>query len=275
MGVLDIRNVVKIYPGHGPADEPVKALADISFTVGQDEFCSVLGHSGCGKTTLLNIIAGFDDATLGTIHLDGRPIGPPGWERAMIFQDYALFPWLTVLGNVAFGLEMKRVPTEARARLAQRQIELVGLSGFEHRYPHQLSGGMRQRVAIARALAVDPAVLLMDEPFAALDAQNRSMLQDEMVRIFMEQRKTMVLVTHSIEEAIKLSDRIIVMTRRPGRVKANIEVDMPRPRREESPEFVALKARIRDLIHDEFDLSELPGAAAPFAAIPGSGASAA
>jgi NitT/TauT family transport system ATP-binding protein len=134
---------------------------------------------------------------------------------------------------------------------------------------------MRQRVAIARALAVDPAVLLMDEPFAALDAQNRSMLQDEMVRIFMEQRKTMVLVTHSIEEAIKLSDRIIVMTRRPGRVKANIEVDMPRPRREESPEFVALKARIRDLIHDEFDLSELPGAAAPFAAIPGSGASAA
>ena len=275
MGVLDIRNVVKIYPGHGPADEPVKALADISFTVRQDEFCSVLGHSGCGKTTLLNIIAGFDDATLGTIHLDGRPIGRPGWERAMIFQDYALFPWLTVLGNVAFGLEMKRVQGEARARLAQRQIELVGLSGFEHRYPHQLSGGMRQRVAIARALAVDPAVLLMDEPFAALDAQNRSMLQDEMVRIFMEQRKTMVLVTHSIEEAIKLSDRIIVMTRRPGRVKANIEVDMPRPRREESPEFVALKARIRDLIHDEFDLSELPGAAAPFAAIPGSGASAA
>ena len=275
MGVLDIRNVVKIYPGHGPADEPVKALADISFTVGQDEFCSVLGHSGCGKTTLLNIIAGFDDATLGTIHLDERPIGRPGWERAMIFQDYALFPWLTVLGNVAFGLEMKRVPAEARARLAQRQIELVGLSGFEHRYPHQLSGGMRQRVAIARALAVDPAVLLMDEPFAALDAQNRSMLQDEMVRIFMEQRKTMVLVTHSIEEAIKLSDRIIVMTRRPGRVKANIEVDMPRPRREESPEFVALKARIRDLIHDEFDLSELPGAAAPFAAIPGAGASAA
>ncbi|MCE2946405.1 MAG: ABC transporter ATP-binding protein [bacterium] len=261
MGVLDIRNVVKIYPGHGPGDEPVKALADVSFTVGQDEFCSVLGHSGCGKTTLLNIIAGFDDATLGSLQLDGKPIGRPGWERAMIFQDYALFPWLTVLGNVAFGLEMKRVPADERTRIAQRQIELVGLSGFEHRYPHQLSGGMRQRVAIARALAVDPAVLLMDEPFAALDAQNRSMLQDEMVRIFMEQRKTMVLVTHSIEEAIKLSDRIIVMTRRPGRVKANIEVDMPRPRREESPEFVALKARIRDLIHDEFDLSEVPGAA--------------
>jgi NitT/TauT family transport system ATP-binding protein len=268
MGVLDIRNVVKIYPGHGPGDEPVKALADVSFTVHQDEFCSVLGHSGCGKTTLLNIIAGFDDATLGSLQLDGRPIGRPGWERAMIFQDYALFPWLTVLGNVAFGLEMKRVAPAERTRIAQRQIELVGLRGFEHRYPHQLSGGMRQRVAIARALAVDPAVLLMDEPFAALDAQNRSMLQDEMVRIFMEQRKTMVLVTHSIEEAIKLSDRIIVMTRRPGRVKANIEVDMPRPRQEESPGFVALKARIRDLIHDEFDLSEVPGAIAAPASPP-------
>ena len=275
MGVLDIRNVVKIYPGHGPDDEPVKALADVSFTVHEDEFCSVLGHSGCGKTTLLNIIAGFDDATLGSLQLDGRPIGKPGWERAMIFQDYALFPWLTVLGNVSFGLEMKRVAADERARIARRQIELVGLGGFENRYPHQLSGGMRQRVAIARALAVDPAVLLMDEPFAALDAQNRSMLQDEMVRIFMEQRKTMVLVTHSIEEAIKLSDRIIVMTRRPGRVKANIEVDMPRPRREESPGFVALKARIRDLIHDEFDLSEVPGAVPQAAPAPAAGASAA
>ncbi len=260
MGVLDVRNVVKIYPGHSDSDEPVKALANVSFTVHENEFCSVLGHSGCGKTTLLNIMAGFDDATLGSLTLDGKPVGKPGWERAMIFQDYALFQWLTVLGNVSFGLDMKKVAGAERERLAMRQIELVGLKGFEHRYPHQLSGGMRQRVAIARALAVDPSVLLMDEPFAALDAQNRSMLQDEMVRIFMEQRKTMVLVTHSIEEAIKLSDRIIVMTRRPGRVKANIEVKMPRPRSEEDPEFIALKARIRDLIHDEFDLSEVPNA---------------
>jgi NitT/TauT family transport system ATP-binding protein len=262
VGVLDVRSVVKIYPGHGAGDDPVKALADVSFTVRENEFCSILGHSGCGKTTLLNIMAGFDAATLGEITLDGRPIGKPGWERAMIFQDYALFPWLTVLGNVGFGLDMKRVPAAEREAIAKRQIALVGLNGFEHRYPHQLSGGMRQRVAIARALAVDPSVLLMDEPFAALDAQNRSMLQDEMVRIFMEQRKTMVLVTHSIEEAIKLSDRIIVMTRRPGRVKADIEVRMSRPRAEEDPEFVALKARIRDLIHDEFDLSEAPAAAA-------------
>lgn len=262
MGVLDIRNVVKVYPGHSEADEPVQALDNVSFRVEENEFCSVLGHSGCGKTTLLNIMAGFDDATLGSITLDGRPIGNPGWERAMIFQDYALFAWLTVLGNVSFGLRMKKVDASRAREQAMHQIRLVGLQGFEHRYPHQLSGGMRQRVAIARALAVDPSVLLMDEPFAALDAQNRSMLQDEMVRIFMEQRKTMVLVTHSIEEAIKLSDRIVVMTRRPGRVKANIEVAMPRPRREEDPEFVALKVRIRDLIHDEFDLAEVPAAQA-------------
>ena len=262
MAVVKVDNVVKIYPGHSTADDPVKALANVSFTVRDNEFCSILGHSGCGKTTLLNIMAGFDEATLGSITLDGKPVGKPGWERAMIFQDYALFPWLTVLGNVSFGLSMKKVAAGEQRRLAMAQIELVGLKGFENRYPHQLSGGMRQRVAIARALAVDPAVLLMDEPFAALDAQNRSMLQDEMVRIFMEQRKTMVLVTHSIEEAIKLSDRIIVMTRRPGRVKADIEVAMPRPRREESPEFVALKARIRDLIHDEYDLADVPVAPA-------------
>lgn len=262
MGVLNVQNVVKIYPGHSDADAPVKALANVSFTVQEAEFCSIVGHSGCGKTSLLNIMAGFEGATLGRITLDGKPVGPPGWERAMIFQDYALFPWLTVLGNISFGLKVKKHAPADQLRLAMQQIELVGLKGFENRYPHQLSGGMRQRVAIARALAVDPAVLLMDEPFAALDAQNRSMLQDEMVRIFMEHRKTMVLVTHSIEEAIKLSDRIIVMTRRPGRVKANIEVNMPRPRSEEAPDFVALKARIRDLIHDEFDLSEVPAAVA-------------
>lgn len=209
MGVLDIRNVVKIYPGHGPADEPVKALADISFTVGQDEFCSVLGHSGCGKTTLLNIIAGFDDATLGTIHLDGRPIGPPGWERAMIFQDYALFPWLTVLGNVAFGLEMKRVPTEARARLAQRQIELVGLSGFEHRYPHQLSGGMRQRVAIARALHQRARILLADEPVASLDpalaAEVLALLRD----LARRDRLAVLVSLHQHDLAGRFADRTL------------------------------------------------------------------
>lgn len=260
MGVLNVRHVVKVYPGHDDGDEPVHALQDVTFDVLQNEFCSVLGHSGCGKTTLLNMMAGFDEPTAGDILLDGKPVGKPGWERAMIFQDYALFPWLTVLGNVSFGLEMKQVPAARRRDAAMRQIEIVGLKGFENRYPHQLSGGMRQRVAIARALAVEPSVLLMDEPFAALDAQNRSMMQDEMVRIFQEESSTMVLVTHSIEEAIKLSDRIVVMTRRPGRVKANILVPMPRPRAEEDPAFVALKARIRDLIHDEFDRSEVPDA---------------
>lgn len=262
MGMLRVSGVTKIYPGHSDADQPVRALDGVSFTVENDEFCSILGHSGCGKTTLLNIMAGFDEATDGSITLDGRPTDTPSWERAMIFQDYALFPWHTVLGNVSFGLEMKKVPSSERRALAMRHIELVGLKGFENRYPHQLSGGMRQRVAIARALAVGPHALLMDEPFAALDAQNRSMLQDEMVRIFMEERKTMVLVTHSIEEAVKLSDRIIVMTRRPGRVKADLQVALPRPRREDDPAFIALKARIRDLIHDEFDLADVPAAAA-------------
>jgi NitT/TauT family transport system ATP-binding protein len=252
MGVLDIRNVVKIYPGHGPADEPVKALADISFTVGQDEFCSVLGHSGCGKTTLLNIIAGFDDATLGTIHLDGRPIGRPGWERAMIFQDYALFPWLTVLGNVAFGLEMKRVPAEARARLAQRQIELVGLSGFEHRYPHQLSGGMRQRAALARTLAVDPLVLLMDEPFSALDAQTKMILQQDLAQTVAQQGKTVLFITHDLAEAVALSDRILVMSERPGTIVEQITVDLPERnnpmKRRKQDELGRLVARLMDLL---------------------------
>ena len=169
----------------------------------------------------------------------------------MVFQDYALFPWLTVARNIAFGLELKCVAAAQIARTVQQQVELVGLQGFESRLPHELSGGMRQRVAIARALAVDPQVALFDEPFAALDAQNRGLLQDELVRISRQTRKTMVLITHSIEEAIKLSDRIIVMTRRPGSVKANLQIDLPRPRDEEDPAVIALKKQLRALIADE------------------------
>jgi NitT/TauT family transport system ATP-binding protein len=171
----------------------------------------------------------------------------------MVFQDYALFPWLTVARNIAFGLELKGVSSADITRIVQQQVELVGLQGFESRLPHELSGGMRQRVAIARALAVDPQVALFDEPFAALDAQNRALLQDELVRISRQTRKTMVLITHSIEEAIKLSDRIIVMTRRPGTVKANLQIDLPRPRHEEDPAVVALKKELRALIADEME----------------------
>jgi NitT/TauT family transport system ATP-binding protein len=171
----------------------------------------------------------------------------------MIFQDYALFPWQTVEDNIAFGLEMKNVKAAERNRIVKEYIALVGLSGFERRYPHQLSGGMRQRVSIARALAVDPKVLLMDEPFAALDAQNRFLMQGEMVSIWERERKTCVLVTHSIEEAIALSDRILVLTRRPGTIKADIEVALGRPRSEDDSEVLALRRRIRELIRDEVE----------------------
>ncbi|MBU6483263.1 MAG: ABC transporter ATP-binding protein [Betaproteobacteria bacterium] len=257
MSIVTVESLRKLYPGHGPHDEAVLALDEVSFGVADCEFCSILGHSGCGKTTLLMMMAGFEAPSGGRILVDGRPVGRPTWRRSVVFQEYALFPWMTVEKNIAFGLEMKRIPREAQRGIVAHNVELVGLQGFEHRYPHQLSGGMKQRVSIARALAVDPEVLLMDEPFAALDAQNRSRMQEEMGRILASNdprvRKTMVLVTHSIEEAILLSDHVVVLTRRPGRVKAQIRVELPRPRRETDPDFVALKQRIRDLIHDEFE----------------------
>lgn len=255
MGTVTIKNVSKIYPGHANSGGAVKALDNVSFQVENREFCSILGHSGCGKTTLLNILAGFEQVSQGEVLVDGQAIGAPTWQRTVVFQDYALFPWLTVEKNVAFGLEMKKVDAQTRNEIVKRNIQLVGLAGFEKHYPHQLSGGMKQRVSIARALSVDPNVLLMDEPFAALDAQNRSMMQEEMGRLIasasQDQRKTMILVTHSIEEAILLSDRIIVMSSRPGRVKANILVDLPRPRSESDPEFGALKEQLRALLHEE------------------------
>jgi ABC-type nitrate/sulfonate/bicarbonate transport system ATPase subunit len=253
MSVLTAVKVGKTFPGHGPADPPVQALTDVSFTVADKEFCALLGHSGCGKTTLLSMMAGFEQPTEGALLLDGKPIGKPGWERTMIFQDYALFPWLTVEDNISFGLEMKNERASERRRIVRDYIALVGLAGFERRYPHQLSGGMRQRVSIARALAVDPSVLLMDEPFAALDAQNRGLMQKEMVRIWERARKTCVLVTHSIEEAVALADRILVMTKRPGTIKAEVRVDVPRPRPEDTPEVVALRRRVRELIQDEME----------------------
>ena len=257
MSNLTVEGVTKVYPGHSPQDEPVLALDNVNFRVEDHEFCSVLGHSGCGKTTLLTMMAGFEHPTMGSILVDGKPVGKPTWQRSVVFQDYALFPWMTVRENISFGLEMKKIPAVDRQEIIRRNIELVGLTGFENRYPHQLSGGMKQRVSIARALAVEPKVLLMDEPFAALDAQNRALMQEEMGRLLATadpaQRKTMVLVTHSIDEAVLLSDRIIVLSRRPGRVKADLEVRLPRPRDEGSADFVALKKKIRDLIHDEYD----------------------
>jgi ABC-type nitrate/sulfonate/bicarbonate transport system ATPase subunit len=253
MSVLAAVDVSKTFRGHGPGDPPVQALKGVSFTVADKEFCALLGHSGCGKTTLLNMMAGFEQPTEGELLLDGKAIRKPGWDRTMIFQDYALFPWLTVMDNISFGLEMKNERASERRRIVRDYIALVGLAGFERRYPHQLSGGMRQRVSIARALAVDPSVLLMDEPFAALDAQNRGLMQKEMVRIWEHARKTCVLVTHSIEEAVALADRILVMTKRPGTIKAEVRVDLPRPRPEDTPDVVALRRRVRELIQDEME----------------------
>lgn len=256
MAIVDIINLSKHFPAQASSEPDFVALDDVSLTVPEHEFCSILGHSGCGKTTLLNMIAGFEKPSRGRILVDGTAVDHPTWRRTVVFQEYALFPWLNVRDNVAFGLQMRGVPRAERERLVAEQLNLVGLAGFEERYPHQLSGGMKQRVSIARALAVDPEVLLLDEPFAALDAQNRAAMQDEMGRLIAQsnfnQRKTMILVTHSIEEAILLSDRIVVLTRRPGRIKANIEVRLPRPRNEDAPEFIALRRQLRDLIHDEF-----------------------
>lgn len=251
MARLVVDGVSKTYAALQAGQQDVVALQDVNFVVDDHEFCCLLGHSGCGKTTLLNIMAGFEATSGGSIMLDGTPVGPPHWTRTMVFQDYALFPWLTVEKNIAFGLEVKGVPDAERVQIVAEHIKLVGLAGFETRLPHQLSGGMKQRVAIARALAVDPQVALFDEPFAALDAQNRALLQDELVRISLATKKTMVLITHSIEEAIKLSDRIIVMTRRPGTVKANIVVDIPRPRSEDDARVIALRKELRALIADE------------------------
>jgi NitT/TauT family transport system ATP-binding protein len=251
MGRLAVNGVSKIY-GDRDALDSVVALRDVTFEVPDNQFCSILGHSGCGKTTLLNIAAGFERATTGAVMVDGVPIDLPGWRNTMIFQDYALFPWMSVFQNIVFGLEMKGISRKEREEVTQHYIGLVGLEGFEVKFPHQLSGGMRQRVAIARALAVQPHLLLMDEPFAALDAQNRSFMQDELVRIWQREPKTVLLVTHSIDEAIKLSDCIAVMTSRPGRVKEFVKVDLPRPRDEDDISYIELKRRLRDLIRDDF-----------------------
>jgi len=256
MSALSVKNISKIFPALNNKNQSVQALQDVSLEVNENEFVSILGHSGCGKTTLLNLIAGFEAPTSGSILCAGKAVKDPGADRSMVFQDYALFPWLTVRDNIAFGLHLKRINSASIEQSVMHFANLVGLSAFVDSYPHQLSGGMRQRVSIARALAVNPTVLLMDEPFAALDAQNRSMMQQEMIRILAEESKTVVLVTHSIEESINLSDVIVVMTRRPGRVKAIIRVPEPRKMIEDTPSYLEIRKKIRDLINDEHDISD-------------------
>ena len=234
--------------------EPVTALNNLTIEVSKGEFVSIVGPSGCGKSTFLNILLGLIRPETGEIQLNGSPITGPGQERAMVFQEFGLLPWRTVAANVELGLELKGVPAAQRAERATELIKLVGLTGFERHYPHELSGGMKQRVGLARALATEPEVLLMDEPFAALDAQTRDLMQAELLQIWERTQKTVLFVTHSIEEAAYLSDRVIVMTARPGRTKSVLKINLPRPRDYEMrlcAEFNDIKADIWNTLKDE------------------------
>ena len=248
---ISVQGVTKVFPGK---NGEVTALKDLSMDVMEGEFMVIVGASGCGKTTLLNLIAGFESPSQGKILLDSRVIEGITPECGMIFQQYALFPWKTVQDNVEFGLKMKRMPRRERLERAAKYIDIVGLKGFERHYPHHLSGGMKQRVSIARSLANDPEVMLLDEPFAALDAMTRQVLQEQLVHIYEKHRKTIVFITHSIDEALLLSSRIMVMTARPGRIAQEIVNDLPHPRNADvqlSNRYMKLKRDIWNSVQAE------------------------
>jgi NitT/TauT family transport system ATP-binding protein len=243
-----ITGVNKVFASN---EREVVALKDINLEIEAGQFVCLLGPSGCGKSTLLNAVAGFSLPSSGVIHADGKQVVGPGPERGMVFQEYALFPWKTVEQNIAFGLQIKGIPQEQRQARVAALLEMLGMSDFGSRFPKDLSGGMRQRVAIARVLALDSPIMLMDEPFGALDALTRRNLQDELLRIWAELKKTIIFVTHSIEEAIYLADRIVVMTYRPGTVKRDLIVDLPRMRDPSTPEFNALKRELGEMVMEE------------------------
>ncbi|MBI4735213.1 MAG: ABC transporter ATP-binding protein [candidate division NC10 bacterium] len=248
---LSIQKVSKAYTSDG---REVRAIDEISLEIRNNEFATILGPSGCGKSTLLRIVAGLLKPTRGVVRLDGKVIGGPGQDRGMVFQSYTLFPWLTVKENIQFGLEICGMPRATQEQIAREFVERVGLRGFEETYPKALSGGMKQRVAIARALANNPAVLLLDEPFGALDAQTRALMQELLTQVWEELHKTILFVTHDVEEAIFLSDRVFVMTARPGRVKAEIPIPLERPRSYEvkaTETFLTLKKQALRLIREE------------------------
>lgn len=233
-------------------NERMMALAELSLAINDNEFFCLVGPSGCGKSTLLKIIAGLESVDGGIISIDGDRINGPGLNRGMVFQDYALFPWLTVEKNVEFGLELRNVPQKERKEKVKRYIDMVGLSGFEKSYSQQLSGGMKQRVAIARALSLSPKILLMDEPLGALDAFTRLQMQEEITRIWKEEKQTVVFVTHDIEEAVYLGDRIAVMTPNPGKIKKLVEIPIPRPRKRTDPFLVKLRDEVyQDIVERE------------------------
>jgi nitrate/nitrite transport system ATP-binding protein len=263
---LSIRNVTKVFPGKkglfnqvtGKTSRDFVAIQDINLEIEPNTFVSIIGPSGCGKSTLLNMIAGLSPISSGEILLNGAPITKPGPDRGMVFQNYALMPWMTVEENLRFAVETvdPKISAKKRDRIIKEHIQLVGLTGAERKHPHELSGGMRQRVGIARALAIDPQILLMDEPFGALDALTRGFLQEEVERIWEQQRKTVIMITHSIDEALLLSDRIVMMTRGPAaRIDEILEVPFPRPRDRETidqhPAYHGLKAEMESHLFRE------------------------
>ena len=249
---LRIDHVTKQFPVRGTNDT-FTALDDIDIDLADGEFLVLVGPSGCGKSTLLDLLGGLSTPTSGRILLDGRPVTGPGLDRGIVFQQYALLPWRTARSNIEFGLEAKGLSKHERRELAAHYLDLVGLHGFGDRYPHELSGGMKQRVAIARSLAFDPEVLLMDEPFAALDAQTRESLQDELLRIWRETGKTVLFITHGIDEAVYLGQRVAVLTSRPGRIKTIVDVDIDRDVDDvrSSEAFRTLRHDIWSLLHSE------------------------
>lgn len=246
---------------YGTPDGGIEVVRDVSFTIGQGEFVSLVGPSGCGKTTIMNMAAGFVVPSSGSVMLDGRPIIGPGPNRGVMFQEYGVFPWLTVEQNIAFGLKLgaNRKPAAERQAIVTRYLDLMRLSEFRRAYPKTLSGGMRQRLALARAYAVNPDLLLMDEPFGALDAQTRSAMHDLLLDILYVEGKTVLLITHSVEEAIYLSNRVVVISARPSRIRQIIDIPFPYPRHsalQEEPEFNALRAQIHELVMREYAAQE-------------------
>ena len=253
MSRLSIRSVSKVFPGNRDGT-PTTALQPTSLEVADNDFITVLGPSGCGKSTLLRLVAGLETPTAGEILLDGQRVEGPGADRGVVFQSYTLFPWLNVRQNICFGLREKGMPAAEQKEISEYFIASVGLKGFESHFPKQLSGGMQQRVAIARALANDPKILLLDEPFGALDNQTRVVMQELLLGIWEKHRKTVIFVTHDIDESIFMASRVAVFSARPGRIKADIPVNLPHPRHytvKTSPEFMELKARLTEEIRAE------------------------
>jgi NitT/TauT family transport system ATP-binding protein len=250
--VSDLIVVERVGKRYQTSSGPIEALHDVSLAVGAGEFCTVIGPSGCGKSTLLGMLGGLVTADGGRVLVDGRPVSGPDPRRvATVFQEAGLFPWRTALENVEFGLELQGVPRERRRAVATELLGPLGLRDFAAKYPRELSGGMRQRVAIGRALAIDTQIILMDEPFGALDEQTRLLMGEWLLEIWRRTRKTVVFVTHSLHEALALSTRVVVMTARPGRIKSVLELPMPYPRAMESAEMVALRAKLWGEIRDE------------------------